>query len=415
MVRPTGGRRRAASDRRGHHPDRAAGCAPSSTRTARTRSPCTCRARCRWRRSTWPTSWPRASSAPTRSSRTRGCAWRAPARGYKLSLGADGPPGLVRRLRPRRRVLRDRLEHGRLPPDPVPADDGPGQGRREADRRRPAAHRHRRQGRPVPADHAGHRPGPAERPAAPAGRGRRHLDEHVHRRLHRGLGRRCRPCWRTTRPTVVAEITGVSARRPAHRRGAGSVQPTTWMSCWTMGLNQSTHGTWNTNALINLHLATGAICRPGSGPFSLTGQPNAMGGREMGYMGPGLPGQRSRAGSGRPRVHRTLWGLPDGTPAHRGRAAAPSTCSAGWPPVRSRPAGSSAPIRSPRWPTGAQVIAGLEAVRAGDHPGRLRRHRDQRATPTCCCPRRCGPRSDGVDGQLRAQPDPAAAGRRPAR
>jgi sulfite reductase (NADPH) flavoprotein alpha-component len=62
------------------------------------------------------------------------------------------------------------------------------------------------------------------------------------------------------------------------------------MSCWTMGLNQSTHGTWNTNALVNLHLATGAICRPGSGPFSLTGQPNAMGGREMGYMGPGLPG-----------------------------------------------------------------------------------------------------------------------------
>lgn len=65
-----------------------------------------------------------------------------------------------------------------------------------------------------------------------------------------------------------------------------------WMSCWTMGLNQSTHGTWNTNALVNLHLATGAICRPGSGPMSLTGQPNAMGGREMGYMGPGLPGQR---------------------------------------------------------------------------------------------------------------------------
>ena len=57
-------------------------------------------------------------------------------------------------LRPRRRVLRDRRQHGRLPPDPVPADDGPGEGGRQADRRRPAAHRHRRQGRPVPADHA---------------------------------------------------------------------------------------------------------------------------------------------------------------------------------------------------------------------------------------------------------------------
>jgi anaerobic selenocysteine-containing dehydrogenase len=93
-------------------------------------------------------------------------------------------------------------------------------------------------------------------------------------------------------PAVVAEITGIpedSLRQAAELIGTANE----WMSCWTMGLNQSTHGTWNTNALVNLHLATGAICRPGSGPFSLTGQPNAMGGREMGYMGPGLPGQRS--------------------------------------------------------------------------------------------------------------------------
>ena len=86
-----------------------------------------------------------------------------------------------------------------------------------------------------------------------------------------------------------------------------------WMSCWTMGLNQSTHGTWNTNAICNLHLATGAICRPGSGPMSLTGQPNAMGGREMGYMGPGLPGQRSVVVGGRPRFVEEQWGLPPGT------------------------------------------------------------------------------------------------------
>ncbi|MEU4892629.1 bifunctional nitrate reductase/sulfite reductase flavoprotein subunit alpha [Streptomyces sp. NPDC044780] len=93
-------------------------------------------------------------------------------------------------------------------------------------------------------------------------------------------------------PATVAEITGIpedDLREAARLIGEAGE----WMSCWTMGLNQSTHGTWNTNALVNLHLATGAICRPGSGPFSLTGQPNAMGGREMGYMGPGLPGQRS--------------------------------------------------------------------------------------------------------------------------
>ena len=64
------------------------------------------------------------------------------------------------------------------------------------------------------------------------------------------------------------------------------------MTLWTMGLNQSARGTWNVNAICNLHLATGQICRAGSGPFSLTGQPNAMGGREVGYMCGGLPGQR---------------------------------------------------------------------------------------------------------------------------
>ena len=93
-------------------------------------------------------------------------------------------------------------------------------------------------------------------------------------------------------PAAVAAVTGLpeaGIREAARLIGAARE----WMSCWTMGLNQSTHGTWNTNALVNLHLATGAICRPGSGPFSLTGQPNAMGGREMGYLGPGLPGQRS--------------------------------------------------------------------------------------------------------------------------
>ncbi|WP_345000791.1 bifunctional nitrate reductase/sulfite reductase flavoprotein subunit alpha [Tsukamurella soli] len=86
-----------------------------------------------------------------------------------------------------------------------------------------------------------------------------------------------------------------------------------WVSLWTMGLNQSTHGTWNTNALCNLHLATGAICRPGAGPFSLTGQPNAMGGREMGYMGPGLPGQRAALDAADRAFVEERWGLEPGT------------------------------------------------------------------------------------------------------
>lgn len=113
-------------------------------------------------------------------------------------------------------------------------------------------------------------------------------------------------------PAAVAEITGIpedDIREAARLIGEAGE----WMSCWTMGLNQSTHGTWNTNALVNLHLATGAICRPGSGPFSLTGQPNAMGGREMGYMGPGLPGQRSALVDADRAFVEELWGLPAGT------------------------------------------------------------------------------------------------------
>jgi sulfite reductase (NADPH) flavoprotein alpha-component len=113
-------------------------------------------------------------------------------------------------------------------------------------------------------------------------------------------------------PQRVAEITGIGEAeiRAAARMIADAGE---WISCWTMGLNQSTHGTWNTNAICNLHLATGAICRLGSGPMSLTGQPNAMGGREMGYMGGGLPGQRSVVSADDRAFVEQRWGLAPGT------------------------------------------------------------------------------------------------------
>ena len=82
---------------------------------------------------------------------------------------------------------------------------------------------------------------------------------------------------------------------------------------WTMGLNQSTHGTWQTNAICNLHLAIGKICRPGSGPFSLTGQPNAMGGREVGYLSHTLPGQRAVVNAADRAAVEKIWNVPAGT------------------------------------------------------------------------------------------------------
>jgi assimilatory nitrate reductase catalytic subunit len=56
------------------------------------------------------------------------------------------------------------------------------------------------------------------------------------------------------------------------------------VSLYSQGINQSSSGTDKVNAIINCHLATGSIGKPGMGPFSLTGQPNAMGGREVGGL-----------------------------------------------------------------------------------------------------------------------------------
>jgi sulfite reductase (NADPH) flavoprotein alpha-component len=176
---------------------------------------------------------------------------------------------------------------------------------------------------PVPADQTRHRSGVAQRPAAPAGEKMATPTRTSSPRSPKA-GRPCPVSSKIIRRTRRADHRPGRSRhssgRTMDRRGAE------WMSCWTMGLNQSTHGTWNTNALCNLHLATGAICRPGSGPFSLTGQPNAMGGREMGYMGPGLPGQRSVLVEADRAFIEDLWNIPhDSLPALGG--AAPWRCS----------------------------------------------------------------------------------------
>lgn len=81
------------------------------------------------------------------------------------------------------------------------------------------------------------------------------------------------------------------------------------LSLWCMGLNQSSSGTAKNSALINLHLATAQIGKPGAGPFSLTGQPNAMGGREAGGMATLLPGHRDPALPEHRAEVGAIWGL----------------------------------------------------------------------------------------------------------
>jgi anaerobic selenocysteine-containing dehydrogenase len=82
------------------------------------------------------------------------------------------------------------------------------------------------------------------------------------------------------------------------------------LSCWAMGLNQAVDGVDRSLALVNLHLSTGQIGRPGAGPFSLTGQPNAMGGREVGGLAGLLPGYRSVMNPTHRRELADLWGVP---------------------------------------------------------------------------------------------------------
>ncbi len=82
------------------------------------------------------------------------------------------------------------------------------------------------------------------------------------------------------------------------------------VTCYSQGVNQSSSGTDKVNAIINCHLATGRIGRPGMGPFSLTGQPNAMGGREVGGLANMLAAHMSmESADDRERVRR-FWTSP---------------------------------------------------------------------------------------------------------
>jgi ferredoxin-nitrate reductase len=107
----------------------------------------------------------------------------------------------------------------------------------------------------------------------------------------------------------AAEICGIPAE---------SIQTTAdwigrskgFLSLWTMGLNQSVVGVNKNLSLINLHLITGRIGKPGNGPFSLTGQPNAMGGRETGGLANILPAHREVTNATHRAEVEAFWNSP---------------------------------------------------------------------------------------------------------
>ncbi len=120
-------------------------------------------------------------------------------------------------------------------------------------------------------------------------------------------------------PQMVADLCGINVTDlQTCARWIGTTP--SFLSLWCMGLNQSSAGTAKNSALINLHLATGQIGRVGAGPFSLTGQPNAMGGRETGSMANLLPGHRSVADSEHRDQVAHYWGAEQ-LPANPGLSA----------------------------------------------------------------------------------------------
>jgi assimilatory nitrate reductase catalytic subunit len=120
-------------------------------------------------------------------------------------------------------------------------------------------------------------------------------------------------------PDLVAQTCGIAKEDlfTAARWFASS--PAT-LSLYCQGLNQSSSGTAKNAALVNLHLATGHIGRPGTGPFSLTGQPNAMGGREVGGLANLLSAHRDLANPQHRAEVAALWGVPS-VPEQPGKTA----------------------------------------------------------------------------------------------
>ena len=112
-------------------------------------------------------------------------------------------------------------------------------------------------------------------------------------------------------PEVVAERCGIPATdvEKTARHWADSKRI---LSLWSMGINQSVEGTAKARSIIDLHLLTGTIGKPGCGPFSLTGQPNAMGGREAGGLSHLLPGYRLAANPEHRKEVEAIWNLPEG-------------------------------------------------------------------------------------------------------
>ncbi len=113
---------------------------------------------------------------------------------------------------------------------------------------------------------------------------------------------------------AVSELTGIEKRHLIALAELYADPNKKVVSFWTMGVNQHTRGVWANNLIYNIHLLTGKISTPGSGPFSLTGQPSACGtAREVGTFSHRLPADMVVANPEHRALAEKIWKLPPDT------------------------------------------------------------------------------------------------------
>ena len=180
------------------------------------------------------------------------------------------------------------------------------------------------------------------------------------RRIRPASMRRCarsRPSVGADSPMAARLADVAPAISPAS--STGSPRPSAPSRSFSQGVNQSAAGTDKVNAIINCHLATGRIGQPGMGPFSLTGQPNAMGGREVGGLANQLAAHMEFDEPARSTASRRFWSAPN--IARPARASRPSTCSTRCATAGSRRSGSWRPIPPVSMPDAGRVREALAA------------------------------------------------------